>query len=75
MNVVAVEVKNAVWRSQVQAVAEALAQGRRPAVGDLMEHTLDAASRVKDPRLNRYQFTVEYWHLCEARCVEERGSN
>ena len=61
------EVRNAVAQSQVRAVAEALARGGCPNVGDVMEHTLGDVSRMRNPRLNRYQFTVEYWHLYEAR--------
>ena len=58
--------------NQVKAVVGAIRQGSRPRVGDVLEHTLDrrfepfARSWTRNPRLDRYAFQVEPWHLAEA---------
>lgn len=66
------EVELAVRRGQVRAVVSAIQQGRRPRVGDILEHTIDVGPHqrnhgwVHSSRLDTYEFQVEMWHLDEA---------
>jgi hypothetical protein len=65
-------------RAEVQAVERAIRSGRTPAIGDIVEYTIEddplgsriALFRPKSknvpPKLNRYQFTVDCEHLEEA---------
>ena len=66
------EVEFILRRSQVNAVVRSIQEGHRPRVGEVLEHTLErpfgssTRSWTRDPRLDRYEFEVEAWHLAEA---------
>ena len=64
----------AIAESEIRAVVSAVKSGRRPTIGEILEHYLEDNREIPSPRRSMgrqkrplpYRFAVEPWHLSAA---------
>jgi len=67
------EVAETVRSAEIRAVARALREGARPALGQTVDYTIEPQPVTPSKRHRPYRVAVEQWHLDEAELML-RGS-